>query len=298
MEQERKVEPIGGELVRRLLPRREPEGHKGTFGKVLCLCGSVGYTGAPVFASRGAVRSGAGLVFLGVPESIWPVAAVKSDEAMPFPLPEAEGRLSLLAEETIRRRAAGCDAVLLGCGLGRGRQTDALVRRLMDLPQPLVLDADGLNALQGCTEKLDVRRGRVTILTPHGGEFARLTDRTLREIASSERAELASRFACAHGCILVLKGHRTRIALPDGRMLVNTSGSSALSKGGSGDVLTGLIASLLCQGMGAAEAAALGVWLHGRAGELLAQEMTAYCASPRELVTRGLGLAFRELLEA
>ena len=99
MEQERKVEPIGRELVRRLLPRRDPEGHKGTFGKVLCLCGSVGYTGAPVFASRGAVRSGAGLVFLGVPESIWPVAAVKSDEAMPFPLPEAEGRLSLLAEE-------------------------------------------------------------------------------------------------------------------------------------------------------------------------------------------------------
>lgn len=161
-----------------------------------------------------------------------------------------------------------------------------------------MLDADGLNALQGCTEKLDVRRGRVTILTPHDGEFARLTDRTLREIASSERTELASRFACAHGCVLVLKGHRTRIALPDGRMLVNTSGCSALSKGGSGDVLTGLIASLLCQGMGAAEAAVLGVWLHGRAGELLAQEMTAYCASPRELVTRGLGLAFRELLEA
>ena len=166
------------------------------------------------------------------------------------------------------------------------------------MKEPLVLDADGLNALQGCTEKLDVRRGRVTILTPHDGEFARLTDRTLREIASSERTELASRFACEHGCILMLKGHRTRIALPDGRMLVNTSGCSALSKGGSGDVLTGLIASLLCQGMGAAEAAALGVWLHGRAGELLAQEMTAYCASPRELVTRGLGLAFRELLEA
>ena len=169
MEYERKAEPIGRELVRRLLPRRDPEGHKGTFGKVLCLCGSVGYTGAPVFASRGAVRSGAGLVFLGVPESIW--AAVKSDEAMPFPLPEAEGRLSLLAEETIRRRAAGCDAVLLGCGLGRGWQTDALVRRLMDLPQPLVLDADGINALAGHMDEWERRRGRVTVLTPHEGEF-------------------------------------------------------------------------------------------------------------------------------
>ena len=174
MAYERKAEPIGRELVRRLLPRRDPEGHKGTFGKVLCLCGSVGYTGAPVFASRGAVRSGAGLVFLGVPESIWPVAAVKSDEAMPFPLPEAEGRLSLLAEETIRRRAAGCDAVLLGCGLGRGRQTDALVRRLMDLPQPLVLDADGINALAGHMDEWERRRGRVTVLTPHEGEFLRV----------------------------------------------------------------------------------------------------------------------------
>lgn len=171
MEYERKAEPIGRELVRRLLPRRDPEGHKGTFGKVLCLCGSVGYTGAPVFASRGAVRSGAGLVFLGVPESIWPVAAVKSDEAMPFPLPEAEGRLSLLAEETIRRRAAGCDAVLLGCGLGRGRQTDALVRRLMDLPQPLVLDADGINALAGHMdewERRTVRGGAGSAGTGHG----------------------------------------------------------------------------------------------------------------------------------
>ena len=176
MEYERKDEPIGRELVRRLLPRRDPEGHKGTFGKVLCLCGSVGYTGAPVFASRGAVRSGAGLVFLGVPESIWPVAAVKSDEAMPFPLPEAEGRLSLLAEETIRRRAAGCDAVLLGCGLGRGRQTDVLVRRLMDLPQPLVLvgratDVLSLPKVQG-VRMLELERGCLLCRLPEPPEEA------------------------------------------------------------------------------------------------------------------------------
>ena len=158
-----------------------------------------------------------------------------------------------------------------------------------------MLDADGLNALQGCTEKLDVRRGRVTILTPHDGEFARLTDRTLREIASSERTELASRFACEHGCILVLKGHRTRIALPDGRMLVNTSGCSALSKGGSGDVLTGLIASLLCQGVGAAEAAALGVWLHGRAGDLAAERLTPYGMTPEDVVS-SLPAAIGEIL--
>ena len=209
MEQERKVEPIGRELVRRLLPRRDPEGHKGTFGKVLCLCGSVGYTGAPVFASRGAVRSGAGLVFLGVPESIWPVAAVKSDEAMPFPLPEAEGRLSLLAEETIRRRAAGCDAVLLGCGLGRGRQTDALVRRLMDLPQPLVLDADGINALAGHMDEWERRRGRVTVLTPHEGEFLRVGGDL-----SQGRTAAAEDFARRSGAVVVLKGPGTVVAGP------------------------------------------------------------------------------------
>ena len=238
-------------------------------------------------------------MYLGVPESIWAVEAQKCVSAMPFPLPETDGRLCLAALDRMQDKLKGCDVLALGPGLGRGKETEQLVHALLwQVKEPLVLDADGLNALQGCTEKLDVRRGRVTILTPHDGEFARLTDRTLREIASSERTELARRFACEHGCILVLKGHRTRIALPDGRMLVSTSGCSALSKGGSGDVLTGLIASLLCQGMGAAEAAALGVWLHGRAGELLAQEMTAYCASPRELVTRGLGLACRELLEA
>ena len=137
------LETITGAFVRRSLPRRDPEGHKGMFGKVLCVCGSVGYTGAPIFAGRGAVRTGSGLVFLAVPESVWPVAAVKSDEAMPFPVPEAEGRLSLLAEEPIRRRAESCDAVLIGCGLGRGWQTDALVRNLLTIEKPLVLDADG-----------------------------------------------------------------------------------------------------------------------------------------------------------
>lgn len=234
-----------------LLPPRKEDGHKGDFGKLLVLGGSVGYTGAPYLAASAAVHSGCGLVYLGVPESIWAVEAQKCVSAMPFPLPETDGRLCLAALDKMQDKLKGCDVLALGPGLGRGKETEQLVHALLwQVKEPLVLDADGLNALRGCTEKLDVRRGRVTILTPHDGEFARLTDRTLREIASSERTELASRFACGHGCILVLKGHRTRIALPDGRMLVNTSGCSALSKGGSGDVLTGLIASLLCQGRG------------------------------------------------
>ena len=113
------MEEITAAYVRRLLPRRDPMGHKGIFGKVLCVCGSVGFSGAAVFAGRAAVRTGSGLVYLGVPEPVWPVAAMKCDEAMPFPLPSEEGKLSPLAEEAIRQRAGGCDAVLVGCGLGR-----------------------------------------------------------------------------------------------------------------------------------------------------------------------------------
>ena len=113
------MEKITAAYVRRLLPRRDPMGHKGTFGKVLCVCGSVGFSGAAVFAGRAAARTGSGLVYLGVPEPVWPVAAMKCDEAMPFPLPSEEGKLSPLAEEAIRQRAGGCDAVLVGCGLGR-----------------------------------------------------------------------------------------------------------------------------------------------------------------------------------
>ena len=284
--------------ARTLLPARREDGHKGDFGKLLVLGGSVGYTGAPYLTVGAAVHSGCGLVYLGVPESIWAVEAQKCVSAMPFPLPEKDGKLCLASLDAMQEKMNGCDALALGPGLGRGGETEELVRALLwRVRQPLILDADGLNALQGCTERLCDRRGGVTILTPHDGEFARLTGKTLREIASSERSGLASRFACEHGCILVLKGHRTLVALPDGQMLVNTSGCSALSKGGSGDVLTGLIASLLCQGAGAAQAAALGVWLHGRAGELLAQKMSAYCASPQELLTQGLSLAFLELLE-
>ena len=120
---------ITRDYVKSVLPRRDPEGHKGTFGKVYCLCGAVGYTGAPVLAAKAAVRSGSGLVYLGVPRDIWPIAAVKCDSAMPFPLPASEGRLALAAEEPVRTQIAPCDAVLVGCGLGRGAETDALTRR-------------------------------------------------------------------------------------------------------------------------------------------------------------------------
>lgn len=273
------METITAAFVRQCLPQRDPEGHKGDFGKVLCICGSVGYTGAPIFASRAAVRTGAGLVFLGVPQSVWPVAAVKSDEAMLFPLPEtADGKLSLLAEEPIRRRAAGCDVVLLGCGLGRDWQTDTLVQDLLNMEKPLVLDADGLNAISENAELLQ-KRPAVTVLTPHEGEFFRLGGDLSRG-----REAAAAAFSQKYGVYLILKGHRTLIAAPEGRLAVNNTGNCGMAKGGSGDVLAGMLLSLLGQGCETFDACCAAVWLHGRAGDLAAADKGERSMTPTDLL--------------
>lgn len=275
--------------VRAALPHRDTQGHKGDFGKVYVLGGSVGYTGAPVFCSRAAVRTGCGLVFLGVPAGIWQVAAVKSDEAMPHPLPSLDGRLSLAAEADIRRRAAGCDAVAMGCGMGRGAESDALVRRLLTLKQPLVLDADGINALERHIDELSLRRGLVTVLTPHEGEFFRAGGDVSRGRESG-----AAAYAARRGVYLVLKGHRTVIAAPDGRLAVNTTGNDGMAKGGSGDILTGMTASLLAQGMAPFDACCCAVWLHGRAGDLAAAEKGRRGMTPTDLLEK-LPYALKEV---
>ena len=285
------MEEITAAYVRRLLPRRDPMGHKGTFGKVLCVCGSVGFSGAAVFAGRAAVRTGSGLVYLGVPESVWPVAAMKCDEAMPFPLPSREGRLSPEAEEPIRRRAGACDAVLVGCGLGRGPGCDALVRRLLDLDRPLVLDADGINALSGHMDALSLRRGRTTVLTPHEGEFLRAGGDLSRG-----REQAAADFAARHGVYLVLKGPGTVIAAPDGRRMVNSTGNCGMAKGGSGDVLSGMLVSLLGLGLAPMDACCAAVWLHGRAGDLAARDVGLWGMTPSDLLDR-IPAALREVTE-
>ena len=269
---------IDREYVRSLMPRRDPAGHKGTFGKAYLLGGSVGYTGAPVLCAAAAERSGCGLVLLGVPESVWPAAAVKCWGAMPHPLPERDGRLSPDAEEEIRRRAAGCDAVAIGCGMGRGEESDLLIRRLLTVEKPLVLDADGINALEGHIDTLS-RRTCATVLTPHDGELARIGgDMTAPREAS------AAAFAAAHGVYLVRKGHRTLVAAPDGRLAVNTTGNDGMAKGGSGDILTGLLTGLLAQGMEPFAACCAAVWLHGRAGDLAAEEKGRRGMTPLDII--------------
>lgn len=265
------------------LPQRRRQSHKGDFGRVYILAGSVGYTGAPVFAANAAVRTGSGLVFLGVPRDIWSVVAVKCSEAMPHPLTMESGE--------ILERMRPCDAALVGPGLGAaaGQTVRAIIP---ELERPLVLDADGLNALAGHVELLDGRTAP-TVLTPHEGEFARLTGCSL---PVADRTGAALEFALAHNCVVVLKGHRTVTAAPDGRVWLNTTGNPGMAKGGSGDVLAGMILSLIGQGFPAAESAAMAVWLHGRAGDLSARRLGEYSMTPTDLL-EDLPKAIMELSE-
>lgn len=278
------------EFVREALPPRKPDGNKGDFGKLLIVGGAVGYTGAPYLAAEGAVRSGCGLVYLGVPESVWQTVAGKCVSAMPFPAPGKNGMLCEKALRPLREKLAACDVLALGPGLGRSAETQKLVLGLLETEKPVVLDADGINLLAGHMDSLDARRGRVTILTPHDGEFARLGGNL-----TANRAEAARDFAVAHGCVLVRKGHRTLISTPQGTVLENPTGNSGLAKGGSGDVLTGFIASLLAQGATPVRAAACGVYLHGLAGDLAAGWLTEYGVTPRD-VAETIPSAFQTVL--
>lgn len=286
------AQTVERDFVRAALPVRRPDGHKGTFGRVLIVGGAVGYTGAPYLAASAAERTGCGLVSLGVPACIWQAEAARCAGAMPFPLPDEDGRLSPGALDELLERAAGCDAAAIGPGLGRsGGVTELVAELLKKIEKPVVLDADGINAIAGHMDVLDARRDRVTVLTPHDGEFARIGG----GLTDGDRAGAARAFAAAHGCVLVLKGHRTVTAVPAGNVLVNTTGTSALAKGGSGDVLTGVIASLLAQGAPAPMAAAGAVWLHGRAGELAAEKLTDYGVTPEDVIA-ALPAAIREAL--
>jgi NAD(P)H-hydrate epimerase len=210
-----------------------------------------------------------GLVTLACPAGMQPVAAAHLVEVMTAPLAEAGGAVALPALAQLTALADGKQAVALGPGLGTAAETAALVRSfLADSPLPAVVDADGLNALAGHLDVLARRRGRTTVLTPHPGEMARLCGCTAAEI-QADRIGAAREFAVAHGVVLVLKGARTVTACPDGRVYINASGHAGMASGGMGDVLTGLLGGLLAQGLDAGAAAALGVYLHGLAGDRL-----------------------------
>lgn len=261
-----------------LLPDRNPWGHKGDFGKLLLLCGSRGYTGAAYFAAMGALRAGAGLVFLGVPESIYAIEAVKLNEPVVFPLPDEGGMLSETAVPEILNRLPKMDAVLIGPGLGQSDGTLAVVKAVLENADcPVVVDADGINVLRG---HRDILRGRSnpTILTPHDGEFARLGG-----VIGNDRMAAAMTLAGDLGCVVLLKGHETCVT--DGQTLyVNPTGNPGMAVGGSGDVLAGIITALLGQGLAPLEAAACGAWLHGAAGDLCAKALGQYGMLPTDML--------------
>lgn len=260
----------------RHLPERAKDAHKGDFGRILLLCGSVGYTGAAALAAMGALRSGAGLTFLGVPESIYAIEAVKLTEPIVFPLPEEEGKLCEKALPEILSRLPQMDAVLIGCGLGQSPGTCAVTQAVLANAQcPVILDADGINCI---TAHKDILRERhlSTILTPHPGEFNRLGYTGDRMAAAREAADDL-------GCILVLKGHETLIT--DGNVCyVNQTGNPGMAVGGSGDVLSGIITSLVGQGIDPLTAAACGAWLHGKAGDICAENMGQYGMLPTDML--------------
>lgn len=283
------VRTVGLDLLKPALPQRQLDGHKGTFGKLLIVGGAVGYTGAPYLTASAAARTGCGLVSLGVPKTIWPIEAAKCVSAMPFPLPEKNGMLAGKALPQILEKLDGCDVLALGPGLGRSRETARLVWELLKTEKPLVLDADGINALAGHIDTLSCRRGCVTVLTPHDGELARIGgDMT------APREAAAAAFAADHGVYLIRKGHRTVAAAPDGRLAVNTTGNDGMAKGGSGDVLTGLLTGLLAQGMEPFDACCAAVWIHGRAGDMAAEEKGRRGMTPADMIEK-LPYALKEV---
>ena len=263
------------------LPRRPADGHKGDFGKVFILAGSRGYTGAAALCARSAVRGGAGLVTVAVPEDVYPIVAVKCDEAMVWPWDEDDG--------AVVDKARGCDAALIGPGLGQGERAERLVCRLMrELDCPIILDADGLNIISRHINVLDEREG-LTILTPHDGEFARLSG---RDLPITDRLGAARGFAKARHCVLALKGHRTITTSWNGWCAVNSTGNPGMAKGGSGDVLAGLLAALTAQDQASPELAA---WIHGRAGDLAAEDKGEYGMTPSDLIEQ-IPYAIKELM--
>ena len=252
--------------MRELLPPRAPDSHKGDYGRVLIVAGSMGKTGAAHLAAAGSLRSGAGLVTIATPAGCQAVLAGMGPEYMTEGLEERDGGIDPDCVDRVLEMAR--DVIAIGPGLGQAPSTAAFIRALVDrATTPLVIDADGLNAFGQDPDRLAGREGRDVIITPHPGEMARLLGMSTEEVQAS-RLEIARNFAVAHHVYVVLKGHRTLIATPDEKVFINPTGNPGMATGGTGDVLTGMIAAWLAQVLDAEVACKLAVYLHGMAGDL------------------------------
>jgi NAD(P)H-hydrate epimerase len=279
--------------VRVLVEPRAPESHKGDFGRVTIVAGSRGKTGAAYLAGIGALRSGAGLVTIATPASCLPIVASMAPEFMTEPLAESEqGTVVTEAVEAIL--ALQQDVISCGPGLGRGQAVAEFVRLLVDRATvPLVLDADALTVLADDPSVLMGKEEREIIITPHPGEMARLTGASIEEVQTS-RLQIASEFASSRRLYVVLKGHRTIVATPDGHVFINPTGNPGMASGGTGDVLAGIIAAWLAQLLDAEAACRLAVFLHGAAGDLAAMHEGEVSTTASDLAAC-LGEALRRL---
>lgn len=275
--------------------KRSPTAHKGDMGRVFILAGSRGMTGAANLAGMGALRSGAGLVTVGVPDAIYLVVAKRDSELMFRPFPSTtRGTLSLKGFSEIKRFCATQNVLAIGPGLSQHSTTQKLIRKILQTTElPLVIDADGLNALKGHLAVLNACRGRV-VLTPHPGEFLRVFGGKL-DNSDALRKKRASEIAEKQGVVIVLKGHHTVVASPEGDLFVNKTGNPGMATAGSGDVLTGMIAALLGQGLSCFEAACFGVCVHGLAGDRAAKKIGQISLTASDLL-RCLSEVFKSLV--
>lgn len=258
--------------ILKVLPKRIPASHKGDYGHILVLAGSAGLTGAAALCCVGALRSGCGLVTLGIPKSLNLAMEAKLTEVMTYPLPEtAELSLSLEAAPEINRLVEKADVVAIGPGLATNQETGALVRKLIvSIEKPFVLDADGLNSIIDNVAILKDIKAQA-VLTPHPGEMGRLLRRKTEEL-QKDRVKVARNFAKAYEVTVVLKGHQTVVSDAGGNYYVNRTGNPGMASAGVGDILTGMIASLMGQGISPFEASKVAVHVHGLAGDLAAKE--------------------------
>jgi NAD(P)H-hydrate epimerase len=276
-----------------LFRRREEDTNKGSFGTLFSVCGSTGMAGAALLSARAALRSGVGLVDLALPAELYPVVAGALAEPVYTLLRQtARGLLSEESAALLNRKMLDASAVLIGCGLGKSAFARSLLRRVAACSAaPLVIDADGINLLAENIDILKTVRASV-ILTPHPGEMARLLGTTAAQI-QAHRLAYARRFAKEHGVILVLKGSGTLVASPDGKIFLNPTGNPGMAKGGSGDVLAGMIASLAAQGIPPFWAAVCGVYLHGLSGDRCAARLSQCAMLPSDFIEE-LPLLFSE----
>ena len=264
---------LNDDFIRPMLRRRDRLAHKGQFGHCLIVAGSLGKTGAAALTANSAVRAGSGLVTLAVAESLHRILEIKTTEVMTVPLPDSNsGYLTSSAFQTIEKQLPGKDAVAIGPGLDRRPGTTSLIQTIIEsVALPLVIDADGLNALAEDVTVLRRKKSATVVLTPHPGEMARLLGTSIPDVEAI-RISVAQEFARNFGVYLVLKGARTIIASPAGTAAINGSGNPGMATGGMGDVLTGIVTSLLGQGYSGWDACRMGVFIHGYAADMVSEE--------------------------